>query len=152
MMDSKETNQLLELYRLHAELADRVSRRREGANQLYAGLLTGLTATIGALLNFGSNGPEVAILLVGGVLIAALAASWFIVIRSYRQLNTGKFAALLELEANLAYPFFTREWELLEEGKSFRKYWKLTVVETWLPVIFFALAIGLVLISYIVVA
>ena len=58
------------------------------------------------------------------------------VIRSYRQLNTGKFATLTELEEQLPYQFFKREWELLEQGKSYKKYWKLTVVETGLSMIF----------------
>ena len=42
---------------------------------------------------------------------------WYIIIRSYRQLNSGKFAALYELEEKLAYPCFTREWELLSSKK-----------------------------------
>ena len=79
-----------------------------------------------------------------------LSVSWYVVIRSYRQLNSGKFAALHELEEQLAYPFypfFTREWELLEKGKDRRRYWKLTIVETSLPCIFFALFVGLVILS-----
>lgn len=135
--------ELLELYKLHAELADRVSQRREGANRLYAGLLTGIAAAVGALLNFGPDGPEEAILVFGGVVGIVLSASWYIVIRSYRQLNTGKFAALQELENKLEYPFFKREWDLLEKGKDYRKYWKLTVVETGLPIIFGALSLVL---------
>ena len=61
----------------------------------------------------------------------AISGSWYIVIRSHRQLNTGKFAALNELEQKLDYPFFRREWELLKQGKNRKVYWKLTVVETF---------------------
>lgn len=68
-------------------------------------------------------------------------------IRSYRQLNDDKFAALLELEDKLSHSFFKREWELLEEGKNARRFWKLTVVETDLPTIFFALSIGRILVG-----
>ena len=68
-----------------------------------------------------------------------LASAWYVVIRSYRQLNSGKFDTLQELEKQLEYPFFTREWELLLEGKERKKYWKLTVVETFVPRIFFGL-------------
>ncbi len=35
-----DRTELLEIYKLHAELADRVSQRREGANRLYVSLLT----------------------------------------------------------------------------------------------------------------
>ena len=65
-----------------------------------------------------------------------LASAWYIVIRSYCQLNSGKFQVLLALEEKLAYPFFKREWELLGEGKDSKSYRKLTGVETFVPVIF----------------
>ena len=147
-MDSSKQNELLELYKLHAELADRVSQRREGANRLYVSLLVGLVVFVAALLRFGTDGVSAdTVLICTGVLGLLLSASWYIVIRSYRQLNTGKFLALQELESQLAYPFFTKEWELLEQGKEWRRYWKLTVVETGLPLIFFALSCGLVAFS-----
>ena len=77
----------------------------------------------------------------------AISGSWYTVIRSYRQLNTGKFAALDELEQKLDYPFFRREWELLKQGKSRKVYWKLTVVETFLPTIFFLLFFSFLVIA-----
>ena len=129
--------ELLELYKLHAELADRVSQRREAANRLFVGLLTGVSVLLAAFVRFGSGEIPVAwIMCAGGILGVVLSVAWFIVIRSYRQLNSGKFAALDELEDKLAYPFFRREWQFLEKGENMRKYWKLTVVETILPIIF----------------
>ena len=141
MTNDSGQHELLELYKLHAELADRVSQRREGANRLYAGLLTGFTAFAIALLRFGTGDvPMNIILFIDGAVGASLSVSWYVVIRSYRQLNTGKFRALHELEKKLPYPFFTREWELLAEGKDRSRYWKLTVVETGLPVTFLLLS------------
>ena len=138
--------EFIELYKLHAEFADRVSQRREGANRLYTGLLTGLAAAVGAVFQLApSNEPIDATFLIGGILGTMLSVSWYIVIRSYRQLNSGKFKALLELEKHLAYPFFTREWELLKEGTDYRRYWQLTNVETSLPSIFFFLSIFVIL-------
>ena len=140
----EQRQELLEIYKLHAELADRVSQRREGANRLYVSLLIGLALFVAALLRFGTDGisPDT-VLFWAGVLGAVLAISWYIVIRSYRQLNTGKFNALQDLESHLAYPFFTKEWELLGEGKKRSRYWKLTVVETALPWTLFLLFVGL---------
>lgn len=143
--ESKQ-HELLELYKLHAELADRVSQRREGANRLYVSVLTGLLVAAVALVRWG-GGPLISapwVLGVAGVLGLGLCASWYVVIRSYRQLNTGKFLTLDELEAQLAFPFFRREWELLEQGENFRKYWKLTVAETTLPILFGALYAALI--------
>ena len=142
-MDEKQ-QELLEIYKLHAELADRVSQRREGANRLYVSLLIGLAVFVAAFLRFGTDGISMStVLFWAGILGAVLAASWYVVIRSYRQLNTGKFNALQDLEGHLAYPFFTKEWELLGEGKKRSRYWRLTVVETALPWTFFLLFVGM---------
>ena len=149
MDDDKQ--ELLEIYKLHAELADRVSQRREGANRLFVSLLTGTLIFLVAFLRYGAETiPIDAILIAVGVFGFCLSAAWYIIIRSYRQLNSGKFAALHELEEKLAYPFFKREWELLEEGKSRSRYWKLTVVETILPIIFAVLYIALMIIFFII--
>lgn len=149
MTNDSDRSELLEIYKLHAELADRVSQRREGANRLYVSLLAGLAAFVAALIRFGVGDVPVQIVLVTiGVAGAALSASWYIVLRSYRQLNTGKFRALHELEGRLAYRFFQREWDLLGKGDDRRRYWRLTVVERILPCVFFMLFVGLAVFSF----
>lgn len=148
MTDDLNRKECLELYKLHAELADRVSQRREGANRLYAGFLLGLAAILGTLLRFGSGDLSLqTVLLSVGILGSALSASWYLVIRSYRQLNRGKFLALDELESKLVYPFFRREWELLGKGKNRQSYLGITIVETGLPIIFFLLSLLLIIIA-----
>ena len=137
-----EKQEFLELYKIHAEFADRVSQRREGANRLFVSLLSGTLIFLAAFFRYGTNAVfssnEVLMLTVAiGVLGISLTIAWYITIRSYRQLNDGKFDALLELEKELAYPFYTREWKFLKQGRNRNKYWKLTVVETFLPIIFF---------------
>ena len=144
-MDDAERSELLEIYRLHAELADRVSQRREGANRLYVSLSLALVLFMAALFRFGSGDvPGSVVVAVVGAFGIALSASWFLVIRSYRQLNTGKLKALHELEERLAYPFFKREWELLGEGKDRARYLRLTQAEAVLPWAFLLLFAGIV--------
>ena len=149
MTNDADRNELLEIYKLHAELADRVSQRREGANRLYVGLLAGLAAFLAVLIRFGVGDVPVQVVLVSvGVVGTALSASWYVVLRSYRQLNTGKFRALHELESKLAYPFFQREWDSLGEGEDRSRYWRLTIVEVGLPCIFLVLFIALLVFSF----
>jgi len=62
---------------------------------------------------------------------------------SYRQLNSGKFKALEELEENLIYPFFKKEWKILKQGKNRSKYWEITDAEKILPYTFGILFLGL---------
>ncbi len=147
----QDRQELLEIYKLHAELADRVSQRREGANRLYVSLLAGIFILPAAFQRYGTGTiPDWVILLGAGILGIFLSPSWFIVIRSYRQLNSGKFEPLHELEEKLAYSFFKREWELLEEGQNISKYWKLSVVETFLPIGFFVFSLVLIIYSFVI--
>jgi len=140
---SRQQEELLELYKLHAELADRVSARREGANRLFVSLLVGLTLFVGLLVRFGPEEPDTAMFMLPfGVAGLALSVAWYVVIRSYRQLNSGKFHVLHELEGKLAFPFFRREWDYLRSGPIQSRYWRLTVVETALPVLFGLLSLG----------
>ncbi len=139
---------MLELYKLHAEFADRVSQRREGANRLFVSLLVGLMLFLGVFLRFGSNGISLEIvLLFAGAIGLVLSVSWYVVIRSYRQLNTGKFHVLREMEKELAFPFFDKEWIYLESGENPNRYWKLTVVETSLPLIFLVISLAISIIG-----
>ena len=143
-MNDPEDGELLAIYRLHAELADRVSQRREGANRLYVSLLLALVVFLAALLRLGFGDlPSSAVLVVVGATGVALSASWFLTIRSYRQLNTGKLKVLHEIEERLAYPFYKREWELLGEGKDQSRYLRLTQAEAVLPCIYLLLFLGL---------
>ena len=140
-MDEKQ--ELLEIYKLHAGLADSVSRQRGATNRFYLLLMSGLSVLFPALLRV-QDGEQVGILMLCiGLLGIALAAAWFLHLRSYRQLNTGKFKPLHELEEKLAYPFYKREWELLDKGEKPGKYWKLSVVETIVPGVFCAAFLAL---------
>ena len=148
MTDESKQRELLEIYQLHAELADRVSQRREAANQRYSSILVGLGAFLAALLKFGDGEfPAIAMRLVAG-LGMLVSFSWYVVIRSYRQLNSGKFKALHELEETLAYAFYTREWELLGKGRKISRYWKLTKVEKILPGTFFVISVMVLVWSF----
>ncbi len=145
MTADSERDRILEIYKLHAELADRVSQRRESANRLYVSLHVGLMIFIAALLRFGfGDAPERLVLAAIGGVGALLSVSWFVVIRSHRQLNTEKFRVLQDLEQKLPYKFFTLEWDPRSKGRKSNRYWKLTHAEVTLPVIFFTLFVALI--------
>lgn len=147
-MDEKQ--ELLEIYKLHTELADSVSKQRVATNRFYILVYSALAVLFSTVLQ-RKNGVPIGWLMIGfGVFGVLLAIAWCIVICSFRQLNTGKFKALHELEDKLAYPFSKREWDLLGKGTKRKTYWQLTRVETFVPIIFggcFAvlLAIGICL-------
>ena len=150
-MTVSENSEFLEIYKLHAELADRVSQRREGANRLYVSLLAGLVLFLAALFRFGIGDDQTSNSLTRFVLYSAsavgslLCVSWYIVIRSYRQLNARKYRTLRELERKLSYQFFTHEWNRSGDDTKKTPYWKLTIVEVSLPAIFLLLFLGVII-------
>ena len=142
---NENSEEILEIYKLHAELADRVSQRRLAANRLYVSLLVGLLLFCGALLRMDGEtayvGPFLSIVGSVGVL---LAISWRVIVRSYRQLNAGKFKGLRELECALSWQFFQREWEHLGAGKDPGRYRRLSRVEESLPWVFLVVFVGVI--------
>ena len=148
-MTKGESREVIEIYKLHAELADRVSQRRLGTNRIYGGLLVGVMLFLGALLEIGPSAAQGGVVFVAiGLVGTLLALSWDRVIRSYEELNTGKFKALQELEAKLPYRFFEREWHFLGQGKDAGQgedtgqYLKLSRVERSVPWLFFGLYVA----------
>ena len=139
MIENRPTD-TMEMYKLHAELADRVSQRRVETNRIFAGVLMGTALGFATLLRISGgsshDGPVFSAVGFGGLL---LALSWFFLIRSYQQLNTGKFRALMELEEKLPYQFFEREWCFLGGGEDAKKYMRLSRVEQIVPWLFCAL-------------
>ena len=100
---------------------------------------------LAALVRFGlGDTPERLVIATVGSFGVLLAVSWFIVIRSYKQLNSEKFRVLHELEQHLAFQFFIREWDPKSQGQKSNRYWKLTNVESTLPALFGLLFAGLV--------
>ncbi len=136
---------LLEQYKLYAEMADRVSQRRDQSNRFYAGLLAGMIAIMIVLTRLDVSDDILAVvLLVGGLFGAFLSVVWFVNIRSYRTLNTAKYKVINELEESLPTRGYAREWDLLTASSSSPRYFQLTRVEQFVPVIMFLLFSGLV--------
>lgn len=132
---------LLDQYKLYVEMADNISARRAQANQFYISVLSALLAVValvGKLSGSGEAGrPElvnIAFLAVS-VLGLVLCVVWFVNLMSYRQLNSGKFLVIHEMEARLPFPCYDREWELLKRGREWGAYLPLTTVERYVPAI-----------------
>ena len=143
-----ETDTYVELYKLHSELADRVSHRREGANRLHVSIAVGLVVFLGTLIRLGDDQTlDTIVTLLVGTCGLVVSASWYIVLRSYRLLNSEKFRVLHDLETRLPYQFFTMEWDPASAGAKSNRYWRLSVVETIMPMMFGALYLGVIIYS-----
>lgn len=129
---------LLEQYKIYAAMADQVSGRRSLTNAFFLTLNTAISAGIGTLVKEMLHTPTWLIVFPFFALTIECAA-WFLLMRSYRQLNSAKYAVIGALEERLpASPYWRGEWNALGEGRDKTKYWPLTNLEQWVPLIFAA--------------
>lgn len=126
---------LFEQYKLFTEMADRVSARRMLANSFFIGVHTALITAFTVMLKEKIL-PNSLLGLAPFVAVIALCYVWWRVIFSYRQLNTGKFAVIHEIERLMPMALFKGEWNAMGEGKDPRRYLPLTHVENYVPLCF----------------
>jgi hypothetical protein len=129
---------ILEQYKLYVEMADRISGRRGVANAFFLSLNTAFLAAI--VTGWSTIEVPVGVLILPLGLLLAQSAAWFWTVRSYRQLNAAKYVVVGALEERLpASPYWRAEWSALGEGKDRSRYWPMTHLEQWLPLVFGAL-------------
>ncbi len=127
---------LLEQYKIYVEMADRVSGRRGLTNTFFLTLNTAVFTVIGVFLQHKSHTASWLLIFPLIALIGECGA-WFYLVRSYRQLNTAKYEVIGALEEKLpASPYWRAEWLALGEGRDRSKYWPLTHLEQWVPILF----------------
>ena len=126
---------ILEQYKLYVEMADRISARRALANTFFLTLNTAILTAIGVFWNRSPRGSDWA-LVVPLIVLLGQCLAWFWLVRSYRQLNAGKYAVVGALERELPASPYWAEWTVFGEGKDRGRYWPLTHLEQRVPVLF----------------
>ena len=127
---------LLEQYKLYVEMSDRISARRGQVNSFYISLLSGLLAV---LFLFGNKQTDVSIqgklmfLLISAVGLT-LCAVWLFNIRSLKRLNSAKFKVIHEIENLLPFACYDKEWEIMQQDKSFQDLQQ-TQIEQFIPLV-----------------
>jgi hypothetical protein len=133
----------LEIYKLLVEMADRVSQRRQAANNFYLSVNTLLVGGSAFLGRTSLEGWNIILIAVAG---AAISFLWIRSIKSYASLNDAKFGVINELENSLAVQPFHDEWRRLhppkdeQSGEAKRKRHRpFHEVEVWIPWVFISL-------------
>jgi F0F1-type ATP synthase assembly protein I len=143
--DDKYQAAVMEQYKLYVEMTDRISQRRGLANTFFLTLHTAVLTVFGVFWKDRPEGLSPWFLLPVLALTLGLCLAWFWLVRSYRQLNSGKFAVIGALERRLpASPWWNGEWRALRgEERDKSTYWALTHLEIWVPLLFgFAYVFG----------
>lgn len=150
--DDKFPDHLLEQYKLYVEMMDRTTARRNQMNSFYISILSGLLAIIAIATNkdiaqFQDTKFQIAAFLAVAILGVLLCAVWYKNIQSYKQLNSSKFKVISELEKQLPFACYDREWEFLKKDKRYQGYLTQTNVEKILPFILAIPYLGLLIFS-----
>ena len=141
----------IKLYELYVLSAQEVSKQRERMNTFYLSISSTIFGLVVLALSSGGDDKSGAIFsnslstssLVGLCLLGGLlSVNWLSLLNAYRNLNTGKFAVIHELEKKLPAACYAAEWEALDRGEDPRKYVKFTVLERRVPLMFFAAFFG----------
>lgn len=141
--DSSSDPREIELYKLAVEMADRVSARRATSNSFFLTVQTAFIAVAGLAapaVNERAWWTSLAIAIAG----VSLSVSWWLQLRSYRDLNRAKFGVINEMEAGLPKQIFSDEWKFLKKDPVPRwrgRYAELGTVERFVPWVFAALYI-----------
>lgn len=121
-------NTLFEEYKLFVELMDRLAQRRDNMNKFYITIISAIFAlniTESSLINDHT---------LPSILGIALCVVWFIHIRSFRLLNRGKFKVINEMEQQLPYACFDKEWQFIRDNEKNGNYLLLSKIEQAVPV------------------
>jgi hypothetical protein len=139
---SDYNSHLFEQYKILVESSQKVTDRRASANRFFLTANTAIVSFMGFSFSIIKDYFEYPMILfsITGILLCIF---WINTIITYRQLNTGKFSVIHQLEARLPAKLFCYEWKILGEGKEQKKYHKLTNVEQVIPKMFMALYIVL---------
>lgn len=124
----------LEIYKLYVQMADNISARRQSANSFFLAVNTAIIGVVGYVGGTGGDWNW-AVSLAGLILCYA----WYRLVRSYKDLNSGKFKVVHEIEKELPLSPYDAEWEALGRGKDASLYLPFTRIEIWVPRVFGAL-------------
>ncbi len=127
---------LFDQYKIYIDSIEKTSDRRQHANNYFITINTALISLIGLSFQikiFENLAWIKSILAFVGIVICVIF--WFL-IRSYKQLNTGKFEVVHEIEKHLPLALYKYEWEILGEGKDNKKYYPFSHIELFIPWVF----------------
>jgi hypothetical protein len=130
---------VLEIYKLYVEMADQISARRQSANSFYLGINSALVALLGAGRSLTDEDILAGFLFLVPVAGMVLSYLWYRVVRSYKDLNSGKFKVIHAMEKLLPLRSYDAEWTAVGRGDQPGLYLPFTEVEIRVPWVFFLL-------------
>ncbi len=132
----KYNSHYFDQYKMYVESVEKISDRRQNANNFFLTLNTVLISVIGLSFQvkiFDNYSWARVLIAVLGILICIIFG---FLLRAYKQLNTGKFKVIHEIEQMLPLALYDYEWKILGEGKDKKKYYPFSHIELLIPWVF----------------
>jgi len=129
----------LKQYELYISSVEKISDRRQHANNYFITINTALISFIGlsSQIKILQHIEWLLVLLPAfGIIVCIIF--WYL-IRSYKQMNSGKFQVIHEIEKQLPLMLYKYEWEILEKGENPEVYYPFSHIELLLPWVFGAI-------------
>jgi hypothetical protein len=130
---------VLEIYKLYVEMSDNISERRQSANSFFLTLNSAIVALISYVSISSNNTVQSSFFWLVPVSGMVLSFLWYRLIRSYKDLNSGKFKVIHAIEKQLPLRPYDAEWTALGSGKRPDLYLPFTNIEVYVPWIFFVI-------------
>ncbi|QIJ76210.1 hypothetical protein GU700_17405 [Methylobacterium sp. NI91] len=132
-LNSDEIKGAIDIYKMLVDMADKVSQRRQNANNFYLTVNTALIGATSYINSVSPHEPSTWIVSFAGLLVSLV---WKRNIDSYKDLNGGKFHVITEIEKELPISPFRAEWDFLRRGQDKSRYRPFHAVEILVPYIF----------------
>jgi hypothetical protein len=141
----KYIEHLLEQYKVYLSSAEKISDRRQKANEFFLTLNTGLVAVLGYVSTNVEKSDTIKLLILAAIAGIVMCYLWYRMVKSYDGLNSGKFRVIHLIETRLPLALYDTEWETLGRGKDRKIYWPFTKIESIVPWIFVSIYLFLLL-------
>ena len=135
--ETKKANrdELLNIWTTYSGYCEEITNKRQTINAFFLGMISAIIGVITGL--WGVIGIVLSSL---GLVITIF---WFLMIKSFKKLNSAKFDVLLGIEEKLGIKIYSLEWEKCKE----KKYVGLTTIEFLLLILFILGFVALIIIS-----
>lgn len=144
----KYIEHLLEQYKIYTSSAEKISDRRQKANEFFLALNTGLVGVLGFVATKTDQGEIASIVSLAAIAGGVMCYLWYRIIRSYKGLNDAKYRVIHTIEARLPLALYDTEWETLGRGENKKIYWPFSHIELLVPWIFIGIYAVLLLLNF----
>ncbi len=120
-------------YKILIESIEKNSDRRQSANNYFIAINGAFITILGLTFQIGDTYVRCGARILLGLAGIIASIIFWLLIRAYKQLATGKFKVLHKIEERLPIALYKYEWEILDKGKKWSTYFPFSHIEMKFP-------------------